>query len=369
MVVLIPAYEPGQRLVRLVDDLRVARGDLPIVVVDDGSGPSFDGVFDEIEASGCLVLRHARNRGKGHALKAGAALAAERFPGEPVVTADCDGQHTPADILRVADAVADASADGADDASVEASTTRAAIVLGVRRFDGADVPRRSAVGNRMSRLVFRGMTGYDVRDTQTGLRGYPAAAIPWLLDVSGDRFEYEFRVLLGARAAGFRLAQVNVETVYLDGNATSHFRVVADSLRVARPIVRFAVSSMLAFLIDTTVFLVLQVFTGSLLVAVVGARAVSGSVNFAVNRAHVFERGRRVSLRSAAGRYAALAVVLLAANYGVIDALTTIGVPVLAAKLATEAALFVVSFDLQRSIVFTDGRSARPEIPRDVVNA
>jgi hypothetical protein len=53
----------------------------------------------------------------------------------------------------------------------EASATADAIVLGVRRFDSADVPRRSAMGNRMSRLVFRGMTGYEVRDTQTGLRG------------------------------------------------------------------------------------------------------------------------------------------------------------------------------------------------------
>ncbi len=204
------------------------------------------------------------------------------------------------------------------------------------------------------------MNGYDVRDTQTGLRGYPAAAIPWLLGVAGDRFDYEFRVLLGARAAGFRIEQLDISTVYLEGNRGSHFRAVGDSLRVAAPIARFALSSMLAFAVDTTAFLVLHVLTGSLLTAVIGARAVSGSVNFAVNRSRVFDGGRRIPLGRAAGRYAALAVVLLAANYGAIDALTTIGVPVLAAKLATEATLFLASFDLQRSIVFAAPRRAEP---------
>ncbi|MGW4928231.1 glycosyltransferase [Agromyces sp. NPDC004153] len=347
VVLLIPAYEPGERLVALVDELLAARPDLAVAVVDDGSGPAFDDVFAAVEARGCLVQRHPRNRGKGRALKAGLELVADRFPGEAVVTADCDGQHTAADILMVADRIAAAS-----DAE--------SIVLGVRRFDGPDVPRRSRHGNQVSRLAYRAMTGQDVRDTQTGLRGYPAAAIPWLLGVAGDRFEYEFRVLLGARAAGFALEQVDIDTVYLDGNRSSHFRAIGDSLRVVAPIVRFALSSMLAFVVDTAVFLVLHVLTGSLLVAVVAARAVSGSVNFAINRSRVFDGGRGIPLGRAAGRYAALAAVLLAANYGAIDALTTIGVPLLAAKLATEATLFLASFDLQRSIVFAGSMRARP---------
>lgn len=74
----------------------------------------------------------------------------------------------------------------------------------------------------------------------------------------------------------------------------------------------------------------------------------------------MFDGGRGIPLGRAAGRYAALAVVLLAANYGAIDALTTIGVPLLVAKLATEATLFLASFDLQRSIVFSGARRAAP---------
>ena len=38
-VILIPSYEPDDRLVRLVDSLGSSTS-VPIVVVDDGSGPS-----------------------------------------------------------------------------------------------------------------------------------------------------------------------------------------------------------------------------------------------------------------------------------------------------------------------------------------
>lgn len=71
-----------------------------------------------------------------------------------------------------------------------------------------------------------------------------------------------------------------------------------------------------------------------------------------VNRLVVFEHGWRTSLGRSVGQYLALAAILLAANYGVLDALTGVGVPLLAAKIGIEAALFAVSFGLQRSIVF-----------------
>lgn len=152
---------------------------------------------------------------------------------------------------------------------------------------------------------------------------------------------------------------VDIETVYLDGNASSHFRAVADSLRVFAPLLLFGLSSLLAFFVDTVALLVLEALSGSLITAVIGARAASASINSAVNRLVVFEHGRRTSLGRSASRYLALAAILLAANYGVLDALTSMGVPLLAAKIGTEAALFAVSFGLQRSIVFAAPSAVR----------
>ncbi|QAY60393.1 glycosyltransferase [Microbacterium protaetiae] len=337
-VVLIPAYEPDERLVALVRELR----GMPVVVVDDGSGPAYRSVFAAVAASGALVLAHDRNRGKGAALRTGFAHIARSMPDSCVVTADADGQHTPADIARVAARIAPSR-----------------IVLGVRAFTGR-VPTRSRIGNGVSRIAFRLASGRTVADTQTGLRGVAADALGWLQSVRGDRFEYEFRVLLQAGAAGFDLVEQPIATIYTDNNASSHFRPVRDSLRVYAPVVRFAASALSAFVIDTLALLVLHAMTGSLLFSVVAARVLSSTVNFAVNRRLVFHRGRDVALRAAAMRYFSLALLLLAANYGTISALSELGLPLLAAKVITEATLFLVSYGVQRAVVFAPASGPAP---------
>jgi hypothetical protein len=115
-------------------------------------------------------------------------------------------------------------------------------VLGVRRFAG-DVPLRSKVGNAVTQALFRAATGRGVRDTQTGLRAYPAALLEWLRTVPGERFEYEMNVLLMAARAGHRIEEVEIATTYLDGNASSHFSALSDSARIYWPLLRAAVGS------------------------------------------------------------------------------------------------------------------------------
>jgi putative flippase GtrA len=343
MYVLIPAYEPDDRLVSLVAALRCA--DLDVLVVDDGSGPRFARTFDEVRALGATVIGEATNRGKGHALKAGFAWLAERRPGSDVVCADCDGQHLVPDILRVADRVA--AADGA-------------MVLGARRFTGR-VPLRSRWGNAITGLLVRTATGLPVHDTQTGLRGYPASMLGWLQTVDGERFEYELDLLLRASQDGVALEEVEIETVYLDENASSHFRPVIDSARVYAPLLRFSLSSFGSFLVDTVTLLALVAATGALLPSVVAARVLSSTVNFVANRRLVFAGGRAKSLRAAATQYGVLAATLLAANFGILTALTGIGLSLLPAKVLTEVALFAASYQLQRTVVFAP--TARPDAP------
>jgi hypothetical protein len=164
-----------------------------------------------------------------------------------VVCADSDGQHRPEDIDAVADRVA---------------TSGAAMVLGCRRFTGA-VPARSRVGNTVTRVLFRAVTGLRLTDTQTGLRAYPARMLPWLGQVDGDRFEYEQRLLLLAAREGLPVAEVEIATIYLRHNASSHFRPVRDAVRIYRPLLTFGLSSMLAFAVDTVALLAFVTLTGS----------------------------------------------------------------------------------------------------------
>jgi len=340
MIVLIPAYEPGPRLSELTRRLLAQDEDIDVVIVDDGSGLAFRSAFDDASRAGARVLHHDTNRGKGSALKTGIRHVLEEMPGEDVVTADADGQHTADDIARVADALRTDAADG-----------RSALILGSRKFTG-DVPLRSRVGNAVSRGLFLVAAGWRASDTQTGLRGIPAAVLPWLLDVPGDRFEYETEMLLRLRRAGHDARELPIETVYLEQNASSHFRPIVDSLRVMLPLVLFAGSSLLAFAIDTLALLLFAWLSGWLVASIVAARLLSASVNFAVNRRFVFHRqGRPHAVRHAL-RYTLLAGALLASNVVWMEALTGLGLPLILAKVITEIVLFVTSYQVQRRFVF-----------------
>jgi len=336
VIVLIPAYEPDARLVELVHALRNVGPDTDVVVVDDGSGPASRPVFERVRALGCDVLHHDHNRGKGWALRYGFGHIAQNFPDRDVVCADCDGQHAIGDILAVAGRVA---------------ASGSAMVLGTRSFTG-DVPARSRFGNTMTRWLFRLSTGRQIGDTQTGLRGYPASMLDWLCTIGGDRYDYELNVLLEACRTGRDIETEDIATIYLAENVSSHFRPLADSLRIYAPLLKFILSSMAAFVIDTVALLVLAASTGSLLFSVVGARMLSSTTNFLINRRVVFAHGRDRPAGVAALGYFSLVVTFVAVNYLSLLLLTTLQVPLLTAKVITEVTLFVVGYAIQSRFLF-----------------
>jgi putative flippase GtrA len=160
-------------------------------------------------------------------------------------------------------------------------------------------------------------------------------------------------VLLQAAAEGRPIHEVPIETIYLEGNASSHFRPIVDSVRVYAPLVRFSLSSLTAFAVDFVAVLLLMSLTGHLALSVAAARLASATTNFVVNRGIVFDGGRSRRVRSAARRYVALAGVLLLGNYALLRVLHgPLHLPLVLAKLATEASLFALSYQLQRRIVF-----------------
>ena len=148
--VLIPVRGPEMRLLALVREL-VAAGFGAVIVVDDGSSSLCMEIFDATaRIAGVHCLRHAVNLGKGRALKTGINYFLNELPEfTALVTADADGQHTTADIVRVAQAL-------------PAAHGRA--VLGARQF-AQDVPLRSRFGNLMTRQIFRLATGAKLGDT------------------------------------------------------------------------------------------------------------------------------------------------------------------------------------------------------------
>ena len=335
MYVLIPAYQPDTRLPRLILELHRADPSTKIVVVDDGSGQKFSDIFEASATAGAHVISYENNRGKGYALREGFTWIRDVAGdlSECVVTADADGQHTLNDIFRVG----------------RTCTDTGTSVLGVREFVG-HVPARSRIGNTATSALFWLATGWKLKDTQTGLRAFPVALLPALLEVQGDRYEYELRVLLHLAKFRHPVTQIPIETIYEAGNPTSHFRPLQDSARIWAPLLKFAASSGVATIIDYVLVLALNALTGTLFFPVVAARMVSASVNFAMNR-RVFE-ATGVPLRRSALRYAALAVAVVAGSYTMLAVLTGIGMPLWIAKIIADTTMYLVSYSAQSRYVF-----------------
>ena len=89
-IVIIPSYEPEEKLITLTGQL-IAK-DLEVVVVDDGSGENYLPIFNQL--TGATVLTHPENKGKGEGLKTAYRYIQEAYAGEEVaiVTADSDGR-------------------------------------------------------------------------------------------------------------------------------------------------------------------------------------------------------------------------------------------------------------------------------------
>lgn len=207
---VIPVYNPEPGLVSLCQQL-VGRFDC-VVVVDDGSEKNC-ALFDALP-SGITLLRHRNNRGKGSALK----TAFEHLASDPsllIVCADGDGQHRAEDIMAVA----------------RCAQEQDIVTFGVRDFNRKDIPFRSWWGNRWTAFEVWLVFGFDLKDTQTGLRAIPSRMVKDVAALRGERYEFESRIFRMLASRGEMIAQVPIETVYCNANRTSHFRPVLDTLR------------------------------------------------------------------------------------------------------------------------------------------
>jgi len=342
-VVLIPAFQPGKTLAPLVRELAAAPEIGVIIVVDDGSGPEFGEVFREIAEDGRVqVLRHVVNLGKGAALKTGMNHAACLFPDSVgVVTADADGQHSPQDVRRVAAALA-------------AEPER--LILGARTFDAA-APWRSRVGNRMTRSIMRAVTGQRLSDTQTGLRGVPMDFIPELLKLRATGYEFELDMLVTCRNTARPIRELPISTIYIEGNRSSHFNPLTDSMRIYFIFVRFLAVSLTTAGIDNVVFIfAMWLWTSPLLCQAI-SRFIAGTFQFtAVKRGVFHSRARNVV---AAPKYILTTALSGALSYMLIHNLVAFaGMGVVPAKLLAETTLFFFSFVIQRDFVFSQKSDA-----------
>lgn len=352
--VLIPAYCPSDSLVSYVGEL-FEKGIRDILVVNDGSGKKYGEVFEKLkECPACAVIGYGENRGKGEALKFGFEYIMRTKPDcEAVITADCDGQHMPEDVVRTAEAVKEHPDD---------------LILGVRDFstaaDGSKVPLRSKFGNFCSSGIFFLLFHRHLGDTQTGLRGFSAKFLPFMREIPGRRYEYEIQTLIACVREKIPFFEVPISTVYENDNTGSHFRPLLDSSRIVAVMFRefflFISSSLLSaavdiagawFLMDVLRMVIRNSDFARIAAATVGARLVSMWINYTLNRKLVFRSGK--ANRRTMGRYVILCMVVMVLS-SLFVYLTShfIGLNEKIAKIIGDCLLFFLSYRAQKGWVF-----------------
>ena len=217
IVPIIPALNPDNTLVSLVDELKKYYN--TIIIVNDGSNS--DEIFNKIKYSGCIILTHEENKGKGEALKTAFKYYLENFSKNNlgVICLDCDGQHKVSDVIKIS----------------ELLEKENKFILGTRLFNTKSTPLRNKLGNHITSRIFKWIYKVYIKDTQTGLRAIPNRLLNKIIKINGSRFEYELNVLIKIVKMKEEIIEYNIKTVYLkNSNKKSHFKVLKDSYQIYR---------------------------------------------------------------------------------------------------------------------------------------
>lgn len=347
IIVMIPSLNPDKSLIDYVEAL--AKEDFrQIIVINDGSSQKFRKKFARIaKIDKCRVLTHKVNKGKGRALKTGIQFVLKHFPDcEGIVTVDADGQHKLNDVLHIA-------------AAVTENDNR--LVLGSRDFNAPNIPARSSFGNKLTSRVFAVMFGQKLMDTQTGLRGIPMKLLPAMLEISGERYEYEMNMLIECRREKIEIYEIPIETVYIDENDSSHFRPVVDSVKIYRLIFKrffsYLFSSLFSMAVDLLLFTLLArwilpaEYAHRIQIATILARVVSCTTNFLMNKNMVFHK--KGHLGSTAVKYFCLAAVQMLVSANAVNWLfRLLQWHEVILKVMVDTVLFFVNYTVQKKFVF-----------------
>lgn len=348
--VIIPAYEPDDRMIHLLENLRKTQI-TNVVIVNDGSDKTFDWIFEKARVDfGYTVLKHYVNMGKGRALKTAFNYCLSEYPYMiGCVTADSDGQHTIEDIKKCIFSLEE---------------DKDSLILGCRDFNQEDVPSKSRMGNKITRKVCKWLCGIDVADTQTGLRAIPKCFMEYLLNVPGERFEFETNMLIETKE-NCKIKEIVIQTVYdSKENHTTHFDPIKDSIKIykifGKYFFRFIISSFSSCVIDLAIFYfmcsILKVKYVSLyiLFATIIARIFSSIYNYFINYKFVFNSHQK-HLNSLVRYYILVFIQMLASAVlvTVIFSLIKI-VPEIIVKIFVDIFLFLVSFWIQREKIFNN---------------
>lgn len=196
--VIIPAFNEGPSIGPLVSELRAAADWREILVVDDGSK---DETAARAEAAGARVIRHPYNKGNGAAVKTGIRHATGTF----ILIVDADGQHPPADALRLVSQL-----DTYD------------LVVGARsKHTQATTARR--LGNNALNWIASYLTERPIPDLTSGFRAARRACMVEFLHLLPNGFSTPTTTTLAFLKAGYNVQFEPIDAAQRQGQSKIRF--------------------------------------------------------------------------------------------------------------------------------------------------
>ena len=206
--IILPAKNESAAIGATVAGIRLRYPDtaaVEVLVVNDGST---DNTAAVAQSAGARVLYHPYSKGNGAAIKTGARAAS----GDVIVFMDADGQHDPADIVRLLKELEQ----GYD------------MVVGARQ-NGSQASVGRGLANGFYNRLASWMTGHKVADLTSGFRAARADKFREFLYLLPNGFSYPTTSTMAFFRAGYAVAYVPIHAAKRIGK--SHIRLLRDGTR------------------------------------------------------------------------------------------------------------------------------------------
>lgn len=204
VTIVVPAFNEGASIGAVVTALRAAAPWHEVLVVDDGST---DNTAAAADAAGARVIRHPYNKGNGAAVKSAIRAAG----GEWIAIVDADGQHRPADALRIVARLGEFD-----------------LVIGAR-----DPNTQATLGRRAGNALLNGLASYlterPIPDLTSGFRAARRRHLLEFIHLLPNGFSTPTTTTLAFIKAGYNVAFEPIDALARIG--TSKIRLASDGAK------------------------------------------------------------------------------------------------------------------------------------------
>jgi glycosyltransferase involved in cell wall biosynthesis len=232
VTIVVPAFNEGASIGAVIAELKAAANWHEVLVVDDGST---DGTGKAAQDAGARVIRHPYNKGNGASVKTAIRAAVSEW----IAIVDADGQHPPADAIRLVSSLGEYD-----------------LVVGARHpMTQATTGRR--LGNAILNWLASYLTEREIPDLTSGFRAARRECLLEFIHLLPNGFSTPTTTTLAFIKAGYNVAfepidaraRVGTSKIRLASDGAKFLLILLKVITIFSPLRIFAPVSALAFVV------------------------------------------------------------------------------------------------------------------------